>query len=198
MNSQEIQKLALLYKSDGIDVSIRRVAETIQTSHTSLIRQFKTKESIVKHVYKSALREILQNAFSACGDTRLETQSASIQGMVLQRAMLELKRTGLGSISAQLWARESLQNIITDSFKELFLEFNQTGYSIHLNDFLGGENNVDVICEIVTRAALLQFLSFGGIRFLDVFSADLPDSKEAMELRTFQWYTQRLIRSDND
>lgn len=170
-----------LYEQDGIDVSIRKCAEASQTTHTKLIKEYKSKEGLLKEAYYIAtllhFNDMLNRPRYSAGDTSL--RKAVLIGQLLR----SMARTGYGSFSMQLWAREKLHPIILQAIPRALAEIaDQTDISFEdlaRNLFDGGiaeeddgNYNISATTKVFLRTGLALFMANKGVQMIKVVSPD--------------------------
>tara|TARA_B100000963_G_scaffold354014_2_gene369753 strand:- start:1545 stop:2171 length:627 start_codon:yes stop_codon:yes gene_type:complete len=182
-----------LYETEGIDVSIRKCAEATQTTHTKLIKEYKTKDGLLKEAYFVAtllhFNDMLNRPRYSAGDTSL--RKAVLIGQLLR----SMARTGYGSFSMQLWAREKLHHIILDGIPRALVHIsNNTDMTLQelaQNLFDGGIEEEEVTDEPISattkvflRTGLALFMANKGVQLMKVMGMPNASSGELNEIET--------------
>lgn len=105
--------LLRLYSEEGIDISLRKTAEALNTTHPKLIKDFGTKVAVLKQAYFAAT---IMHFLDALDRPRYSGKEVVLRkAVMLGQILRSMSRYGYGSISMQLWAREKYHYIIRES-----------------------------------------------------------------------------------
>ena len=190
--------LVRLYRDEGIDVSIRKAADSLGTTHTKLLKHWGSKEGVLQEAYVQATVIHFRDMLDRPRYVNDKNATTSVRKAIMIGQAITSMHNGYGSFSMQLWARPKLHSIILSAIpraleivaKDSGRTAEQLGQSLFdggISEQKQGEDISD-FSRLFLRTAVTLFMGCDGINLVKVMGHHdaSPGELKNMETTFFQ------------